>query len=717
MKCQQCGTNQASINMAMQVNNEKMQLHLCHECFREIQGNMMNSGEFPFSNGNAFDAFSNHYFQGNGASSSSQTGTKTRQKQGNRGNGLLDQLGKNITDDARNGSIDPVIGRDQEVKRVIETLNRRNKNNPVLIGEPGVGKTAIAEGLAVKMIEGDVPAKLMNKEVYLLDVASLVANTGIRGQFEERMKKLIEELKTRKDVIVFVDEIHLLVGAGTAEGSQMDAGNILKPALARGDLQVIGATTLKEYRQIEKDAALERRFQPIIVKEPSVEDTIKILSGIKDRYETFHDVHYSDDVVRSFVTLSERYIQDRFLPDKAIDLMDEVGSRLNLRNAENDSDSIEKRLQEVRKEKEQAAEVEDYEKAANLRYQEIQLQKQLEKMDENKQDINVNVTVEDVERIVEEKTGIPVTKLQADEQKKMNSLGENLGAKVIGQEEAVDKIAKAIRRSRAGLKAKYRPIGSFLFVGPTGVGKTEITKVLAEELFGSRDALIRLDMSEYMERHSVSKIIGSPPGYVGHEEAGQLTEKVRHNPYSIILLDEIEKAHPDVQNMFLQIMEDGHLTDSHGRTVSFKETVIIMTSNAGTGTKQVNVGFNRNGHESVSVLEQLSDYFKPEFLNRFDAIIPFNELTEANLLDIVDLMLIDLQETIEENELKITITDEAKQELVRLGYDPRFGARPLRRVIQDKIEDQITDLILEENAIEHVKVHVLDDQIVVTKAL
>ncbi|WP_085993173.1 ATP-dependent Clp protease ATP-binding subunit [Oceanobacillus senegalensis] len=709
MLCQKCGVNEANINAAMQMNNQKMEMHLCDTCFQEIQSQMLNQSGFfsgfPFGNS---EAFSNQFYQNSGASKGN---TRTQTRQSNKRDGLLDQLGKNLTDSARAGEIDPVIGRDIEIKRVIETLNRRNKNNPVLIGEPGVGKTAIAEGLAVKIIEGNVPSKLMNKEIYILDVASLVANTGIRGQFEERMKKLIEEIKMRDDVIVFVDEIHLLVGAGTAESSQMDAGNILKPALARGEMQLIGATTLKEYRQIEKDAALERRFQPIIVKEPSVEDAVKILNGIKDRYEKFHEVSYSDEVIRAFVTLSNRYIQDRFLPDKAIDLMDEVGSRLNLKNAQRDASSIKNRLDEIIKEKQEAAEKEDYERAANLRYQEIQLQKQLEKADDKEKILHVDIS--DIQLIVEEKTGIPVTKMQSDEQQKMKNLAANLSGKVIGQEEAVQKVAKAIRRSRAGLKSKYRPIGSFLFVGPTGVGKTELTKALAEELFGTRDSFIRLDMSEYMEKHSISKIIGSPPGYVGHEEAGQLTEKVRHNPYSIILLDEIEKAHPDAQNMFLQIMEDGHLTDSQGRTVSFKDSVIIMTSNAGTGVKQVNVGFNRDTHESVSTLENLSNYFKPEFLNRFDAIINFNELTEDNLLEIVDLMLTDLEETIEENNINITITEEAKRELVKLGYDARFGARPLRRVIQDKIEDQLTDLILEEENVDNVKVGLDDGEIVV----
>lgn len=706
MKCQHCGKNEATMNLRFRLNKQNMQVNMCHTCFHEIQG-QLNAGTMP-----SFSNDGNQFFQASGAN---QAQTQTTQNQEKHGNGLLDQLGTNLTNDAKEGLIDPVIGRDQEVMRVIETLNRRNKNNPVLIGEPGVGKTAIAEGLAVKIHDGDVPAKLLNKEVYLLDVASLVSNTGIRGQFEERMQQLIDELQERQDVILFIDEIHLLVGAGKTEGSQMDAGNILKPALARGNLQLIGATTLKEYRQIEKDAALERRFQPIIVKEPSAEDTIKILNGIKDRYENFHEVRYTDEAVQAFVTLSERYIQDRYLPDKAIDLMDEVGSRLNLIHATADPDSIETRLAEVVKEKEQAAEEEEYEKAANLRFEEIRLRKQLEEAQEIGESENIEVTIGDIELIVEEKTGIPVTKLQAAEQVKMKGLQESLGQKIIGQEEAVDKIAKAIRRSRAGLKSKNRPIGSFLFVGPTGVGKTEITKVLAEELFGSRDTLIRLDMSEYMERHAVSKIIGSPPGYVGHEEAGQLTEQIRRNPYSILLLDEIEKAHPDVQNMFLQIMEDGILTDSHGRTVSFKDAVIIMTSNAGTGVKDITVGFNQTEHESVKMLEKLGDYFKPEFLNRFDSIMTFNELTEENLLEIVDLMLVDLQTTIEENEIEITISPEAKEALVKLGYDKRFGARPLRRVIQEQIEDPLTDLILEEEDFEKVHVDVINEAIVVRK--
>ncbi|WP_026770752.1 ATP-dependent Clp protease ATP-binding subunit [Sediminibacillus terrae] len=713
MQCQNCGVREATINVNLRFNNQTQQMNLCETCFQEIKNSAKNPSGFFNQGGMDF----NQFF-GGGASpfeGFQQGGGQAQQQQANggKGGGLLDELGRNLSHAAKAGLIDPVIGRQNEVKRVIETLNRRNKNNPVLIGEPGVGKTAIAEGLALKIAEGDVPAKLMNKEIYLLDVASLVANTGVRGQFEERMKQLVSELQNRKNVILFVDEVHQLVGAGTAESSQMDAGNILKPALARGELQLVGATTLKEYRKIEKDAALERRFQPIIVKEPSVEEAVQILQGLQERYESYHQVSYSDEAIRGAVTLSQRYLQDRFLPDKAIDLMDESGARLNLANSQSDKDSIQKRLDELHEEKMQAAEKEDYERAANLRHQEIKLEKQLEEATDAPA---AEVTIEDIQLLVEEKTGIPVRKIQSDEQQKMKYLAKNLSEKVIGQEVAVQKVAKAVRRSRAGLKSKHRPIGSFLFVGPTGVGKTELTKALAEELFGTKESLIRLDMSEYMEKHSVSKIIGSPPGYVGHEEAGQLTERVRRNPYSLILLDEIEKAHPDVQNMFLQIMEDGHLTDSHGRRVSFKETVIIMTSNAGTGDKQISVGFTNTANEAVSTLENLSAYFKPEFLNRFDAIIPFNELQESDLVQIVDLMIAELAETLNEEGLTITVSDDAKRYLADKGYDPRFGARPLRRVIQEKVEDGITDLVLDEEDIKAINVELVDNEINVVKA-
>lgn len=690
MMCQACKQNKANVFLHVQVNNEKQQLHLCDACYAKQKQQLKVPAGFHFDH---FDQLFSDFFAPLAEPTVSRIQHHEQQPERN---GLLDQFGRNLTQLAKAGLIDPVIGRDKEIERVIEILNRRNKNNPVLIGEPGVGKTAIVEGLALKIVEGAVPAKLLNKEVYVLDVASLVANTGIRGQFEERMKQLIAELQQRKNVILFIDEIHLLVGAGSAEGS-MDASNILKPTLARGELQIIGATTLKEYRKIEKDAALERRFQPVLIHEPTIEQAINILKGIQPKYEQFHQVKYTDEAIHACVTLSHRYIQDRFLPDKAIDLLDEAGSKVSLQATPTNKEAIEQRLEQIRKEKEKAAQEENYELAAKLRTEELQLEKQLQQNGQAEQPV---VDVIHIQQIIEEKTGIPVGKLQADEHAKMKHLEENLAKKVIGQEEAVKKIAKAIRRSRAGLKAKNRPIGSFLFVGPTGVGKTELSKTLAEELFGSKDAMIRLDMSEYMEKHAVAKLIGAPPGYVGHEEAGQLTEKVRRNPYSIILLDEMEKAHPDVQHMFLQILEDGRLTDSQGRTVSFKDTVIIMTSNAGT---------NMEG----DLLQRLSLYFKPEFLNRLDAIIEFKPLEKAHMLQIVDLMLAELQRTLAEQHVTMTISDKAKEKLAELGYHPTFGARPLRRVIQEHVEDEIADVLLDEQDVRTIHIDVEDDRIVV----
>ncbi len=706
MRCQHCQVNEANVRMTLHINGITKQIRLCPKCYKEIQNEMKQPSNMNPFMGKNMGGFDMNDFMDHQQAQQGQTGPG----QGKKGGGLLDDLGRNLTDAAKAGLIDPVIGRDKEVERVTEILNRRNKNNPVMIGEPGVGKTAIAEGLALKIANQEAPKKLLNKEVYLLDVSSLVANTGIRGQFEERMKQLINEVKERKNVILFVDEIHLLVGAGAAEGS-MDAGNILKPALARGELQVVGATTLKEYRQIEKDAALERRFQPVMVKEPTEEEAVEILQGLKEKYEKYHEIRYTDEALRACVTLSKRYIQDRFLPDKAIDLMDEAGSKMNLKHAGTSEDDVEERLAAISKEKEEATQQEDYERAAKLRDEELKLQNQTATKPEDMPEI----TIEDIQYIVEEKTGIPVRKLQNDEQNKLKNFAERLGSSVIGQDEAVQKVAKAIRRSRAGLKSKVRPIGAFLFVGPTGVGKTELTKTLAKELFGSKDAMIRLDMSEYMEKHSVSKLIGSPPGYVGHDEAGQLTERVRRNPYSIILLDEIEKAHPDVQHMFLQIMEDGRLTDSQGRTVSFKDTVIIMTSNAGTGDKKIKVGFENHGSEAVSVLESLSAYFKPEFLNRFDGIVPFNELSQDHLVQIVDLMLEDIREMVKDEGREIEVTEEAKKHIASIGYDPRFGARPIRRVLQEKVEDGIADLLLDENDVTKIKVDFVDDEIVVNK--
>ncbi len=712
MLCQKCNQNQANVLIKLDVNGQRIEMQLCHECHAKEgqalgKGLGMNMSPFPgfpfdnlFMNKNNFVPGQEKDFQ-----ISSKPEGEDRQ------NGFIDQFGRNLTHMAKAGLVDPVIGRDEEIKRVIEILNRRNKNNPVLIGEPGVGKTAIAEGLALKIAEGDVPGKLRNKEVYLLDVASLVANTGIRGQFEERMKQLIKDLQDRKNILLFIDEIHLLVGAGSAEGS-MDAGNILKPALARGELQVIGATTLKEYRHIEKDSALERRFQPVQIQEPSTEAAVHILKGIQKKYEDYHEVIYSDEAIRACVTLSQRYIQDRFLPDKAIDLLDEVGSKLNLTLDNQNLEITEERLKEIAAEMEEALRKEHYEKAAQLRDEEAKLEKSLKQENRSNRPI---VTVDHIQEIIEQKTNIPVGKLQQDEQKKMKELEENLNKKVIGQKKAVEKVAKAIRRSRAGLKTKNRPIGSFLFVGPTGVGKTELTKTLAEEMFGSKDSMIRLDMSEYMEKHSVSKLIGSPPGYVGHDEAGQLTEKIRRNPYSIILLDEIEKAHSDVQHMFLQILEDGRLTDSQGRVVSFKDSVIIMTSNAGVGHKAIHVGFgNSKEGKETSILDSLGGYFKPEFLNRFDSIIEFNSLDQQDILTIVDLMIDELKETLKEQNMELSITIEVKEKLAQLGYHPAFGARPLRRVIQEQLEDKIADFILEQPDANHITAVLEKDGILVT---
>ena len=608
--------------------------------------------------------------------------------------GLLEEFGINVTEIARRGDIDPVIGRDDEIIRVIEILNRRTKNNPVLIGEPGVGKTAVVEGLAQKIVDGDVPHKLQGKQVIRLDVVSLVQGTGIRGQFEERMQKLMEEIRKREDIILFIDEIHEIVGAGSAGDGNMDAGNILKPALARGELQLVGATTLNEYRIIEKDAALERRMQPVKVDEPTVEETITILKGIQKKYEDYHHVQYTDAAIEAAATLSNRYIQDRFLPDKAIDLLDEAGSKMNLTLNFVDPKVIDQRLIEAENLKSQATREEDFEKAAYFRDQ-IAKYREMQKKKVTDQDTPI-ISEKTIEYIIEQKTNIPVGDLKEKEQSQLIHLAEDLKSHVIGQDDAVDKIAKAIRRNRVGLGTPNRPIGSFLFVGPTGVGKTELSKQLAIELFGSADSMIRFDMSEYMEKHSVAKLVGAPPGYVGYDEAGQLTEKVRRNPYSLILLDEVEKAHPDVMHMFLQVLDDGRLTDGQGRTVSFKDAIIIMTSNAGTGKAEASVGFGaaREGRTN-SVLGELGNFFSPEFMNRFDGIIEFKALSKDNLLQIVELMLADVNKRLSSNNIHLDVTDKVKEKLVDLGYDPKMGARPLRRTIQDYIEDAITDYYLE----------------------
>ena len=633
---------------------------------------------------------------------------------GQGGRSLLDQYGTDLTALAKKGKIDPVIGRDKEIARVIEILNRRTKNNPVLIGEAGVGKTAVVEGLAQEIVDGSVPAKLQKKRIISLNVVSLVQGTGIRGQFEQRMEQLIKELQQNDDIILFIDEIHEIVGAGNAEGG-MDAGNIIKPALARGELQLVGATTIKEYRDIEKDSALARRFQPIEVKEPSIDETIRILKGIQKRYEDYHHVHYTDDAIESAAKLSARYIQDRFLPDKAIDLLDEAGSRMNLTIPYIDKDKMQERINAAEQLKEEALKNEDYEKAAYYRDQ-IDKYKKVkdQKVDPDKSPV---ITSKIMNKIVEEKTGIPVGDIQKQEENQLQNLASDLKAHVIGQDKAVDKVARAIRRNRIGFNKSGRPIGSFLFVGPTGVGKTELAKQLAKQMFGSEDAMIRFDMSEYMEQYSVSKLIGSAPGYVGYEEAGQLTEQVRHNPYSLILLDEIEKAHPDVLNLFLQILDDGRLTDSQGRTVSFKDTIIIMTSNAGQGIKNASVGFAAENEDesNESARNNMSQFFKPEFLNRLDDVIEFNELTKPDLLKIVDLMLANTNNMVKDQGLYIDVTDAAKEKLVDEGFNPALGARPLRRTIQEEIEDKVADYKLDHTDSKNLKADVKDGEIVISE--
>ncbi|HEM5649658.1 TPA: ATP-dependent Clp protease ATP-binding subunit [Streptococcus suis] len=719
MLCKNCNINDATIHLYTNLNGKQQQVDLCHNCYQIMKTDPNNAilrGLGDLTNPNNMDPFSeffNHLggYPGNTPAGKNREQTPPTQAGGHNGrggqtpppqqpqqpNGLLEEFGINVTEIARRGDIDPVIGRDQEITRVIEILNRRTKNNPVLIGEPGVGKTAVVEGLAQKIVDGDVPQKLRDKEVIRLDVVSLVQGTGIRGQFEERMQKLMEEIRNRREIILFIDEIHEIVGAGSAGDGNMDAGNILKPALARGEMQLVGATTLNEYRIIEKDAALERRMQPVKVEEPSVEETITILKGIQNKYQDYHHVKYSDAAIEAAAVLSNRYIQDRFLPDKAIDLLDEAGSKMNLTLNFIDPKEIDQRLIDAENRKAQATRDEDYEKAAYFRDQ-IAKYKEMQKATISEEDIPL-ITEKEIEAIVEQKTNIPVGDLKEKEQSQLVNLASDLKAHVIGQDEAVDKIAKAIRRNRVGLGAPNRPIGSFLFVGPTGVGKTELSKQLAIELFGSADSMIRFDMSEYIEKHAVAKLVGAPPGYVGYEEAGQLTEKVRRNPYSLILLDEVEKAHPDVMHMFLQVLDDGRLTDGQGRTVSFKDTIIIMTSNAGTGKVEASVGFGAAMEgRTQSVLGQLSNFFTPEFMNRFDGIIEFQPLSKENLLEIVSLMLDDVNKRLSHNGISLHVTDKVKEKLVDLGYDPKMGARPLRRTIQDQIEDAITDFYLEHPA-------------------
>ncbi len=674
--------------------------------FAEMQDNNFDS-DYDNNKGAEFGAiplgsiFSNMFNNSNEDSSNSQDSNPSEKKKvkvdkkNSKRRKNLEMFGTNLTQKAKNGQLDDVIGRDKEIQRIIQILNRRSKNNPCLIGEPGVGKTAIAQGLAIRIANGKVPAKLLNKEVYLLDMTAIIAGTQFRGQFESRMKAIIDECKSLGNIILVIDEIHNIIGAGDAEHS-MNAANILKPSLANGEIQLVGTTTLKEYRKyIEKDTALERRFQPVIVAEPSISDTIDILNGIKKYYEDYHKVKISNDVISQTVIMSEKYIHDRFLPDKAIDILDEACSRINLNNKElYELEILKNELAKVQEEKEEAAQAdstEDYQKAAELKTKECTLNEQISEL--NKKLELKNLTIQDVAEVIENWTKIPVKKITEEETQKLLNLEQNLHKRIVGQNEAVEAVSRAIRRNRAGLKSTKRP-PSFIFVGPTGVGKTELAKSLAYEMFGNEDSIIRIDMSEYMESHSTSKLIGSPPGYVGYDDAGQLTEKVKRNPYSIILLDEIEKAHPDVFNILLQVLDDGRLTDAQGNTVSFENTIIIMTSNVGSNLNTNSIGFGGAVVNTNNILNALKETFRPEFLNRVDEIVMFKPLESSELLQIVDLMLNDTRKALSDKNINLNISNEAKMFLLNKGTDIKYGARPLRRAIQRYLEDELSDMIL-----------------------
>jgi len=625
---------------------------------------------------------------------SNKKSVKTEKKQSKKKK-ILDLYGTNLTLKAKNNELDLVIGRDIELERMIQILNRRSKNNPVLIGEPGVGKTAVAQGLAIRIANGNVPAKLLNAEVYLIDMTSMIAGTQFRGQFEARMKGLIEECKQFGNIILVIDELHNIVGAGDAEHA-MNAANILKPALANGTIQLIGTTTLKEYRKyIEKDSALERRFQPILIEEPSIDDTINIIIGIKKYYEDYHKVRISNDIIRTVVKMSEKYIHDRFLPDKAIDILDEACSKINLKNRElYELEVLKNELEKIQNEKEDAVSsdsIEDYQKAADLKTKECTLTENINTL--NAKIVPQSVTIDDIAEVIESWTKIPVKKLTEAETQKLLNLEDNLHKRIISQNEAVSAVSRAIRRNRAGLKSSKKP-PSFIFVGPTGVGKTELAKALAYEIFGTEDSIIRVDMSEYMESHSVSKLIGSPPGYVGYDDAGQLTEKVKRKPYSVVLLDEIEKAHPDIFNMLLQVLDDGKLTDSQGNNISFENTVIIMTSNAGSNLCNTSLGFGKAQIDNDKIKDALKETFRPEFLNRIDEIVIFNSLTKNDLFKIVDLLLKDTINILKEKNINIEINTDVKEFLLEKGSDFKYGARPLKRAIQRYIEDEIADRLL-----------------------
>ena len=678
--------------------------------FGDLNDEDNDDGEGPKITGAAIplgSIFSNMFQRGekdgneNKSSSKNVKSDKKKENKQNKKKKFLDTYGTNLTVKAKNNQLDMVIGRDKEIQRIIQILNRRSKNNPCLIGEPGVGKTAIAQGLAIRIANENVPAKLLNKEVYLLDMTAIIAGTQFRGQFESRIKGIIDECKSFGNIILVIDEIHNIIGAGDGEHS-MNAANILKPALSNGEVQLIGTTTLKEYRKyIEKDSALERRFQQVLVEEPNIDDSIGILEGIKKYYEEYHKVKISTDVIRQTVIMSEKYIHDRFLPDKAIDILDEACSRINLENKDLYKLEILKReLVKVQTQKEELSEVtettdaettEDYQRVADLKTQECKLMEEIDELN-NKMTVK-NLTVQDIANVIESWTKIPVKKITEAETQKLLNLESNLHKRIIGQEEAVNAVSRAIRRNRAGLQNEKRP-PSFIFVGPTGVGKTELAKSLAYEMFGSEDSIIRVDMSEYMESHSTSKLIGAPPGYVGYDDAGQLTEKVKRKPYSIILLDEIEKAHPDVFNILLQVLDDGKLTDSQGNTVSFANTIIIMTSNAGSNLNNNSIGFGKQTVDKSKIEDSLKDVFRPEFLNRIDEIIVFNSLNKEELLQIVDLMLNVTINALKQKDISFEITKEAKQYILEKGTNIKFGARPLRRAIQRYVEDEISEMIL-----------------------